>query len=91
MKRLNCRNHWFGSAVLALALVALTSPAGAATMVLAATKTPGGFDGDALKPNTQNVVVQIYEGLARYGYKKNEKTGRMEVDPTNVLPHLAKK
>ena len=91
MKRLNGRNHWFGSALLALALVTLTAPAGAATMVLAATKTPGGFDGDALKPNTQNVVVQVYEGLAKYAYKKNEKTGRMEIDPGKVLPHLAKK
>ena len=77
--------------VLPLALVAAALPAGAATLVVAATKTPGGFDGDALKPNTQNVVVQVYEGLTKYGYKKNEKTGRMEVDPGKVLPHLATK
>lgn len=37
----------------------------ARTFVVAATRTPGGFDGDALKPNTQNVVVQVYEGLTR--------------------------
>lgn len=72
-------------------LAALVAPAGAATLVVAATKTPGGFDGDALKPNTQNVVVQVYEGLTRYGYKKNEQTGRMEVDASRVLPHLATK
>lgn len=73
-----------------IALAAFSVPASAATLVVAATKTPGGFDGDALKPNTQNVVVQVYEGLTRYGYKKNEKTGRMEVDPNKILPHLAK-
>ncbi len=76
---------------LFLALAAAVVPASAATLVVAATKTPGGFDGDALKPNTQNVVVQVYEGLTKYGYKKNAKTGRMEVDPTKVLPHLATK
>lgn len=91
MNRLNGLTQWLGSALVALSLGALASPACAATMVVAATKTPGGFDGDALKPNTQNVVVQVYEGLARYGYRKNEKTGRMEVDPGKVLPHLAKK
>ena len=77
--------------VVAIALGAVVAPATAATLVVAATKTPGGFDGDALKPNTQNVVVQVYEGLTKYGYKKNEKTGRMEVDPGKVLPHLATK
>ena len=77
--------------VLSVALGAAVAPATAATLVVAATKTPGGFDGDALKPNTQNVVVQVYEGLTKYGYKKNEKTGRMEVDPGKVLPHLATK
>ena len=61
--------------VLSVALGAAVAPATAATLVIAATKTPGGFDGDALKPNTQNVVVQVYEGLTKYGYKKNEKTG----------------
>ena len=91
MKSMNGVNRLFAGALLALALGAPGSPAGAATMVLAATKTPGGFDGDALKPNTQNVVVQVYEGLTRYAYRKNEKTGRMEVDPAKVLPHLASK
>lgn len=79
------------AAAWALSLVALAGPAGAATLVVAATKTPGGFDGDALKPNTQNVVVQVYEGLTRYGYRKNDKTGRLEVDPARVVPHLATK
>ena len=35
---------------LCLTLAAAALPAGAATLVVAATKTPGGFDGDALKP-----------------------------------------
>ncbi len=75
--------------LLALPLAVAVIPAHAATLVVAATKTPGGFDGDALKPNTQNVVVQVYEGLTKYGYKKNEKTGRMEIDSSKILPHLA--
>ena len=79
-----------GAVALLLCSAALV-PAHAATLVVAATKTPGGFDGDALKPNTQNVVVQVYEGLTKYGYRKSEKTGRMEIDPNKVLPHLAKK
>jgi ABC-type transport system substrate-binding protein len=76
---------------LSLALAAGAVPVSAATLVVAATKTPGGFDGDALKPNTQNVVVQVYEGLTKYGYKKDPKTGRLAVDPSNILPHLATK
>ena len=34
---------------LCLTLAAAALPAGAATLVVSATKTPGGFDGDALK------------------------------------------
>lgn len=79
------------TALLWFALSAAMVCTQAATLVVAATKTPGGFDGDALKPNTQNVVVQVYEGLTKYGYKKDEKTGRMVIDPSKILPHLAKK
>ena len=53
MKRMNGVNRLISAAGLALALGMPGPPAGAATMVVAATKTPGGFDGDALKPNTQ--------------------------------------
>jgi hypothetical protein len=74
-----------------LTLAGVSVQVSAATLVVAATKTPGGFDGDALKPNTQNVVVQVYEGLTKYGYKKDSKTGRMVVDPSTILPHLAAK
>ena len=37
----------------------------AKTLLLAAASTPEGFDGDALRPGTQEVVVQVYEGLTR--------------------------
>ena len=61
---------------------------GGATLVVAATRTPGGFDGDALRPNTQNVVVQIYEGLTRYATVTGP-DGRPRIDGTKVEPHLA--
>jgi ABC-type transport system substrate-binding protein len=58
------------------------------TLILAATRTPGGFDGDALRPNTQNVVVQTYEGLTRYALQRG-RDGRVRIDGANVEPHLA--
>lgn len=58
------------------------------TLVIAATRTPGGFDGDALKPNTQNVVVQTYEGLTRYA-RVTGPDGRVRIDAANVEPHFA--
>jgi ABC-type transport system substrate-binding protein len=58
------------------------------TLVLAATRTPGGFDGDALRPNTQNVVVQTYEGLTRYAVASGA-DGRIRIDGSKVEPHLA--
>lgn len=91
MPRPSALLRFFAFSILSCALAAAVPAASAATLVVAATKTPGGFDGDALKPNTQNIVVQVYEGLTKYGYKKDEKTGRMEIDPDNVLPHLAAK
>jgi len=84
---------WVRHALIGAACVSATlgavAPASANTMVIAATRTPGGFDGDALKPNTQNVVVQTYEGLTKYGYKKDPTTGRLEVDASDIQPHLA--
>ncbi len=59
------------------------------TMVLAASGTPEGFDGDVLRPGTQQTVVQVYEGLTRYG--RVEKDGHIELDPTKIEPHLAEK
>jgi len=52
--------------VLAAGLAGLAAPALAQTLVVAALKTPGGVDGDALKPGTQNAVTQVYEGLTAY-------------------------
>ena len=58
------------------------------TLVVAATHTPGGFDGDALKPATQAVVVQIYEGLTAYAKTRNA-AGAEVLAFGNVVPHLA--
>lgn len=58
------------------------------TLVVAATRTPGGFDGDALKPNTQNAVVQVYEGLTRYA-RAPSSDGRVRIVGSKVEPHLA--
>ena len=75
------------------AYLALTSREAAAqqakTMVLAMPATPEGFDGDALRPGTQATVVQVYEGLARYG--RIQRDGRTYLDPTVIEPHLAEK
>ena len=59
------------------------------TMVLAASGVPEGFDGDALRPGTQATVVQVYEGLVRYG--RVQRDGRTYLDPTKIEPHLAEK
>ncbi len=58
------------------------------TLVVAAVATPGGFDVDALKPATQNVVVQAYEGLTAYA-RTVTATGEEVLDFTRVVPHLA--
>lgn len=79
------------TAAAALAAPYLIRPAdaqAATTLVVAATRTPGGFDGDALKPNTQNVVVQTYEGLTRYATRQSP-DGRVRIDASRVEPHLA--
>jgi ABC-type transport system substrate-binding protein len=83
------RHALIGAAFAAATLATLPQTTLANTMVIAATRTPGGFDGDALKPNTQNVVVQTYEGLTKYGYKKNPASGRLEIDPSDIQAHLA--
>ena len=58
------------------------------TLVVAAVTTPAGFDGDALKPATQNVVVQVYEGLTAYAKTRNA-AGEEVLDFSQVVPHLA--
>ncbi|MGG5823153.1 ABC transporter substrate-binding protein [Falsiroseomonas sp. HW251] len=59
------------------------------TLLLAAPGTPEGFDGDALRPGTQEVVVQTYEGLTRYG--RVERDGRTYLNPSVIEGHLAER
>lgn len=59
------------------------------TLVLAQPVTPEGFDGDALRPGTQHVVVQTYEGLTRY--PRVERDGRPYLDPSRIDGHLAER
>jgi ABC-type transport system substrate-binding protein len=85
--------HVIAAALLHAAVVVgmvtgLAAGARAETLVVAAVETPKGFDGDALKPATQNVVTQVYEGLTKYAYKKDEQ-GRTVIDGSRVVPHLA--
>lgn len=84
------RPQWRMKAIGA-AVCAATALAGgaatAATLVLAAPQTPEGFDGDALKPQTQNVVTQVCDSLTRYGRTTTD--GRQYLDPTDVKGGLA--
>jgi len=75
------------TSALALALSIGAGAAVAETLVIASPQVPEGFDGDALKAHTQNVVVQVYEPLVVY--PKIEKDGRIVNDPSKVIPHLA--
>lgn len=59
----------------------------AETLIVASPQVPEGFDGDALKAHTQNVVVQTYENLVVYAKKMVD--GVETLDPANVEPHLA--
>ncbi len=72
---------------LAAGITLSASPGSAQTLVVASPQVPEGFDGDALKAHTQNVVVQTYENLVVYG--KTEVDGRLINDPSKVQPHLA--
>ena len=77
-----------GAGILALGLGMSGAPALAETLVLAAPGTPEGFDGDALRPQTQNVVTQVYEPLVRYG-RTTDAQGRERLDSSVVEGHLA--
>ena len=70
-----------------LAFTFFAGAASAETLIVASPQVPEGFDGDALKTHTQNVVVQTYENLVVYGKKMVD--GRMINDPSTVEPHLA--
>jgi ABC-type transport system substrate-binding protein len=84
-----------GAGGLALpAYLALTSEGALAqgagrTLLLAAPGTPEGFDGDALRPGTQEVVVQVYEGLTRYG--RVTRGDRTYLNAAEIEGHLAER
>jgi len=75
------------SAALALAMGVMSGAAKAETMILASPQVPEGFDGDALKAHTQNVVTQVYENLIGYG--KMEVDGQTVLNPDDLRGHLA--
>jgi ABC-type transport system substrate-binding protein len=84
-----------GAGALALpAYLSLTSEGALAqgagrTLLLAAPGTPEGFDGDALRPGTQEVVVQVYEGLTRYG--RQQRGDRTYLNAAEIEGHLAER
>ena len=81
-----------GISVLALLLVAACAGtssddnASGRQLVIAASGTPAGFDGDIYNPNMQNVVVNVLEPLVNYKYVE----GSNQVDPNEIEPRLAK-
>ena len=84
------RDLLLGSAALAassLAAPAVLAQRAGRTLLLAAPGAPEGFDGDALRPGTQEVVVQVYEGLTRYG--RVIRDGRPYLNPDVIEGHLA--
>ena len=81
------KNKLLVTVAASLAFSALAGAASAETLIVASPQVPEGFDGDALKTHTQNVVVQTYENLVVYGKKMVD--GQMKNDPASVEPHLA--
>lgn len=80
-------------ACLAVGLVFLFRPAepvnaASKTLVIAAVTTPKGLDPDFWVPGMIESVINVYEGLTRYG-KKVDANGRESIDANVVLPHLA--
>lgn len=70
-----------------LPLTSREADAQARVLVVAAPSTPEGLDGDALRPGTQEAVVQVYEGLTRYG--RRTVNGRQFLNPDVIEGHLA--
>ena len=64
------------------------TPAPAETLVIAAERTPDGLDTDIRLAGTQEVIVQTYEGLLRYGRSKDA-AGKVVLDTSRIEPHLA--
>ena len=84
------RRHLIAGAAAALPLAGRSAAAQQArTMIVAMPGTPEGFDGDALRPGTQETVTQIYEGLTRY--TRVERDGRTFLDPNRIEGALAEK
>ena len=75
-------------ALLAGAATALTTPAVGKTLVVAGKGTPEGFDGDKRRPGTMTAVVNVYEGITRYGRIKNADGSEM-LDSGVIEGHLA--
>lgn len=83
------RNIWVYALVAACVTVAVLDESRAqSTLVIAAERTPEGFDGDTLKPGTVEVVVQTYEGLLRYG-TKTAPDGSDVLDSSKIEGHYA--
>ena len=86
---------WFKNMACAFAVATLlvgagTIPAAAQTrtLIVAASGTPEGFDGDALRPHTQETVVQVYDPLVVYARTKDA-DGKEILDSSRVQPNLA--
>ena len=76
------------AAFLGLASLPTPSAAQVRTLVVAASGTPEGFDGDALRPHTQETVVQVYDPLVVYARTKDAQ-GKEVLDSSRVVPNLA--
>jgi peptide/nickel transport system substrate-binding protein len=65
--------------------------AGAAerTLVIAAANVPGGFDGDALQPATQETVVQMNEPLLGFAVSEPQEDGARSVISSEIEGRLA--
>ena len=73
MKLLGSKYVATGVAALAMS-TAVSTASLAETLIVASPNVPEGFDGDALKAHTQNVVTQVYENL--FAYAKTEVDGK---------------
>jgi len=77
------------SALAFAAAGAIATPAQAQnTLIIAAVATPESLDGDINLQSTQNTVVQVYEGITRYGRKKDA-SGKESLDSSVIEGHLA--
>lgn len=58
------------------------------SLVIAAVTTPKGFDPDVWVPGMIESVVNVYEGLTRYG-RKRDTDGRLIIDSSVIEGHFA--